>query len=411
MGWFFRKQRSSVFPNEVAERVEQDLTVLAKHFALGKERSETRLPSESYRSYSKILTFTELGSLTEVLAQQTDMLFAIDIEVVSSAGHLQKKFTCNSTYRAKGSHTISVPEDLLTQPINLTSSVIQQLCENRVSTIIHDRSIIPHAAAVLGICYGFGIFHVLSLSQPRGAQNPLHDEKSEPALLYSVAFCHYLGINSLVKYQFYIPSAAWTLLDRYSKSIHELPEKQKFHKEWHMTNASAWDYHIIARGQAYEQETMDAVKRLTASRKRDYTLIHYLAYGQLQRGMYPEAIKGFTNVISANPFFSHAYNNRGLAYLLSGNFRAALDDLKTTERLEPAFSLNRRNFGIYWFLRGEYTRALEELEKAWSLDPKTDHIHYWLGKVQYELGNHQEAMRHFEYSRSIPDLPAPVYPM
>jgi tetratricopeptide (TPR) repeat protein len=412
MGWFSGKKKATLFVSkEVMERTDHDLLAVAKYFALGQERSETKIPSDAYFSYNNTVTPAEINELVVTLCAQTYTDAAIDIQIFSKEKSTYEGMMCNEHLTAKGKHTIFIPDHMADHPLHLTASIVQQLCEIKLEKIFSDRYVIRDAASVLSFCYGFGIFHLLSLRERERLRHFPLSFLSEETMLYCAAAAHDLGLNSTEKFRFYVSSDSAIRVADLTKGITEHAGRERFRKQWHEQNSRSWDYYIVAHGEAYEDETMDAVKRLIKLLPQDYTLIHYLAYGQLQRGMYMEAIKGFTDVISADPFFAYAFNNRGLAHLFTGSFGKALEDLKTSERLDPENSFNRRNFGIYWLMRGKADQAIKEFEKAQRMNYKTEHIHYWLGKAHYALGNHQEALRHFDLSRSVPELPAPVYPL
>ena len=77
----------------------------------------------------------------------------------------------------------------------------------------------------------------------------------------------------------------------------------------------------------------------------------------LQQEHFPQAIDNFTRAIAAKPNYAAAYNNRGSAYLMSGNLLHAIQECNQAIALKP-------DLAPAYFNRAEAHRLLQQLEQA-----------------------------------------------
>lgn len=412
MGWFSRKKRPALFvPKSDIKRTDHDLLMLVKYISLDPSECTTKVPSPEYYCSDQEIAINEVRLLVEKLSAQVHVTETIDVQLFSTEKNGYESVLCNRKYTSENPQAIFLPGGITQYPIHLNASIVQQLCELKVARITSDPTMIGEAGSALGFCYGFGIFHILSVNNRISLRNLHLSCISYEAMLYCAASLHEVALNSVDMYQYYVNADSWMRINEILKEIPHLQNRETFRKQWLLNSEHSADYTIISRNPLYAPVAVAALERLSTARPDDATLLHNLSYARLLLGQFESAIKGFDHVISGNPYHAYAFNNRGLSHLFLGHLTAALEDLQTASRLIPENSYITRNFGIYWLYRGQSAKAIEELRKAQQMNHRTAHIHYWLGRALLDSGMQDEALREFETSRQLPELPAPVYPM
>ena len=64
-----------------------------------------------------------------------------------------------------------------------------------------------------------------------------------------------------------------------------------------------------------------------------------------------------------------AYNNRGNAFIIKGDYEHAVQDFNEAIKLNPTFTKPFNNLGVAHLRKGEYDLAIQSLDKAIKLDP------------------------------------------
>jgi tetratricopeptide (TPR) repeat protein len=99
----------------------------------------------------------------------------------------------------------------------------------------------------------------------------------------------------------------------------------------------------------------------------------------------------------ANPrLLATAFNNRGFAYKLKGDYDRALQDYDQAIRLNPNNANAYNNRGMIYKIRGEYDRAIEEYSQA-----------IWLSNNDYPAAFFNRAKSYFakgQYDRALADF-------
>lgn len=412
MSWFSWKKQPELFVRKsTIKSTDHALHFVAKHFGLNKGEIEIRTPSHEYYCNGEKITFLEIKTLVEKLSLQLNIQKRIEVQVFSNEKTGYENIICNHHHGPNEVHSLFLPDGIAQYPLQLNASIIQQLCEIHATKIATDKYYIQNIGSTLSFCCGFGIFQILSITTHINSPHLHRSPLSYEAMLYCAAALHDLDFLNIDKYQYYVDGDTWSRLRELVVAIPQMSGRSKYRSEWNRNLEHSADF-VVAYGEPlHEEGTLEALERLVARRPDDYNVKHNLAYARMLRGQYELAIKGFDYAISANPFFAYAFNNRGLCNIILGNMNAALEDLKTSARLDSENSFNRRNFGIYWLFRNKPSVALDELLIAQKMDPNTEHIHFWLGKAYFALSNQDEARKQFELSRNIPELPLPEYPM
>lgn len=83
------------------------------------------------------------------------------------------------------------------------------------------------------------------------------------------------------------------------------------------------------------------------------------------------------------------YNNRGAAYLETGEFDKAISDLTKALEMDPCSILTLNNRGCAYGRQGEFGHAISDFNKSAGLDPKNTETYYKRGII-YMLNNQPE---------------------
>ena len=129
---------------------------------------------------------------------------------------------------------------------------------------------------------------------------------------------------------------------------------------------------------AYSALLAQPVPHAAAYNNRGY------AYNLL--GEYALAIPDFDQAIALDSCTAFAYNNRGLARLRLGQPAAGLADIEHSLHLDEANAYAHRNLGIWHFEHGAYAPALASLERAHQLGPDTPDLTHYLQQTRRHLG-------------------------
>ena len=116
-----------------------------------------------------------------------------------------------------------------------------------------------------------------------------------------------------------------------------------------------------------------------------------LAAGDTQK-----AIKLFSQAITANPDEFHIYNDRGVAYKISGNPEKALADYTKALELKPDYANALNNRGVIYLQKGLYDNAIEDFTGALKSTELKSKVHTNLGVAYAQKGNHKQAVEHLE---------------
>ena len=108
------------------------------------------------------------------------------------------------------------------------------------------------------------------------------------------------------------------------------------------------------------------------------------------------AVSNFTRAIEANPEFTRAYYNRGIAYLLQGNPKAAYSDLERTLQLDPNDPYAYHNRGVARHSLGDPLAALEDYDKAIALKADYTNAYFNRGLVRKQRGQLGSALDDFQ---------------
>lgn len=93
-------------------------------------------------------------------------------------------------------------------------------------------------------------------------------------------------------------------------------------------------------------------------------------YNLYQDDKFHEAINKYTRAIDLNPFYVHAYNNRGLVKYKLGDDTEAIADYSRAIKLDPDDATFYNNRGIVKAHLKDYEGAIADFDKALDIDPE-----------------------------------------
>jgi tetratricopeptide (TPR) repeat protein len=112
-----------------------------------------------------------------------------------------------------------------------------------------------------------------------------------------------------------------------------------------------------------------------------------------------QSLQNYTKAIELNPWYTQAYNNRGLAYADQMNYEQALKDYTKSIELNPQLAQAYYNRGMVYYNQKNYDPAIQDYTKAIELDPKLAQAYNNRGVVYYNQKNYEQALK--DYTKLI----------
>ena len=136
---------------------------------------------------------------------------------------------------------------------------------------------------------------------------------------------------------------------------------------------------------------------LFSCQNKDQEKLNYLLEGNefLEAGDYQKAIRRYDQVISIDPEFADAYNNRGVAYFESRRFGEALDNYNRAVQLKPEYYSAILNRSHVYSELGRTNSALRDLETIRRAFPDTSLVYFSSGLVKTRSRDYGGALKDF----------------
>ncbi|KAL6062618.1 DnaJ subfamily C member 7 [Balamuthia mandrillaris] len=117
-------------------------------------------------------------------------------------------------------------------------------------------------------------------------------------------------------------------------------------------------------------QQQQAPKELTTEEKEKEALrFKQLGNTEYLAGNYRKAVAFYSKAIEFSPDTAAYYGNRAAAYIMEGDWRAALDDSLVTTAKDPSFTKGYLRAGKCYLRLGDFTRSKLQYEKALHLEP------------------------------------------
>jgi lipoprotein NlpI len=138
------------------------------------------------------------------------------------------------------------------------------------------------------------------------------------------------------------------------------------------------DLTISGCGKIAADKSIDAHDRAVAA--------FNLGIGYYAKNNMDGAIKAWTDAVSFEPAYVHAYNNLAKAYLAKTDFGSAIKNYDQAIKLDPKHALAYKGRGIAEFFNGAKDKAKADFEQAVALDPSDSYTLLWLELTKRRLG-------------------------
>lgn len=123
---------------------------------------------------------------------------------------------------------------------------------------------------------------------------------------------------------------------------------------------------------------------------------HYYAGGiHFEKGAYSDAIRLFTQAITAKNDFAEAYHDRASAKQKSGDTQGAIADYREATKLRPNLVQAYNNLGTLLRISGDLQGALVEFGYSIKADPKQSQSYVKRGRVKFDMQDFDGAMADF----------------
>jgi tetratricopeptide (TPR) repeat protein len=113
------------------------------------------------------------------------------------------------------------------------------------------------------------------------------------------------------------------------------------------------------------------------------------------------AVTLFSQAIALNPNDYRYYNDRGIAYKVSGNLEKALEDYGRALAIKPNYPNTLNNRGLLLVQQGQYEKAMQDFSQALQYGGFEAKIHTNLGMALAGKGDHQAAVKEFQTAMSF----------
>jgi tetratricopeptide (TPR) repeat protein len=411
MGWLFGKKSNNITIGGDDRRFVERAVLWQLRFSSGDAGKTFRLHlpnEEEFPEYSSDPK-TNLVEVVDRLSRDIGLKEQVTISVFSRTALTWNTWRVGRTISGEPAPVIQVKEELLPHKAHLIVSLLLDLSAIKLTPVFGPDEDMGNEPEMQVTFSGFGIF--ILCAYPQINVFPVSQPWLSPHLhLYAMSLLCRLHHADHTAAREYLSDDAYDFLNRMVREHENSDHFLEFRREYHRVMRLVPFLQITTQQAYYAQETIDAYTQLIAAEANaDY--YNNRGYGYLLNGKFHEAIADFNSCIAMDAYYAYAFNNRAYCSMFTGDFQAALADLEISETMDPDNSFNYRNRGIYCLLNGQPEHALVHMKRAFAKDPKTEHIHFWLGKAHFALSDLNEARKQFELSRSLPELPAPEYPL
>ena len=164
------------------------------------------------------------------------------------------------------------------------------------------------------------------------------------------------------------------------------------------------------------EDALDDINKALSIQPRDINLRYNKAQALVSLERWEEAIALFSRLIRRYPDDSQLFFDRAGCFFSQGRFREAIRDLRAAIMLEPTNSMYYNDLGYAFHMIDRHSRAIFYYNKAIKAAGQENN-HYIMslananiGGCMERLGNHYEAMRHYDLAvEACPQRPDSYY--
>ena len=88
------------------------------------------------------------------------------------------------------------------------------------------------------------------------------------------------------------------------------------------------------------------------------------------KGQYEKTISDYNKAIEINPRYAKAYNNRGNAYYKKGQYEKTISDYSKAIEINPRFAEAYNNRAVAYFYKRNYEKTWDDVYKSQNLGYK-----------------------------------------
>ncbi len=160
-------------------------------------------------------------------------------------------------------------------------------------------------------------------------------------------------------------------------------------------NNTAWEFmktHELAADPRFETHRFKSGKTKEAAEQ------YKQAMRRQDAGDYAGAITAYTRVLELDPQFAEAYNDRGVAYLNSKDYTAAMTDFTSSIALAPTAAAYSNRGSLQIFFK-KYSDAIADLTESIKLKPSADahgsrgYAYVQTNQAEHALADYHEAIK------------------
>jgi superkiller protein 3 len=153
--------------------------------------------------------------------------------------------------------------------------------------------------------------------------------------------------------------------------------------------------------QSKYQAAADEYERVLAIDPRKLFTLVNISSVLINMGKYHDAEQYARRALDVDFNHATAHCNLGTALNAQGSFERAIESFQAALKIDPEFAVAFAGLAFAAYRQGEYKQAIEDYHRCLDLDPGFAPAHFYLGRMQREMGDVEAALRAFESARAL----------
>jgi tetratricopeptide (TPR) repeat protein len=175
----------------------------------------------------------------------------------------------------------------------------------------------------------------------------------------------------------------------------------------------ATGYSDLTRAHIHQHldETEAAIEALTQALNKhmSLTLLWQRAELYKKQGCWLDAIADLTQILTLDPSYWLAYQDRAQLFILSGNISAAITDYSRLIAQYPNPELYYQR-GVLYYHSDQWVESLADFNQVLNLDPSHVAAYFYRGNLYFELGEFQIAFQDYDHALHLDPLEVDLMP-